>query len=174
MSFPTLHKRLILITGIGLLILLLSGIGDDSEDSEDSASLAAHTTNLETPDNETNDLTAESQALTAGSQEKTPATNTTTQTDKVRAGDSLAKIFARNGHSAKDLHQISSTKLGKQLKNIFPGNNITFLSNEDQLVKFIYHASRLESLEFTRAGKGFAGEKNVVYPDRVISYKHAI
>ncbi|MDB9798278.1 peptidoglycan DD-metalloendopeptidase family protein, partial [Pseudomonadales bacterium] len=45
--------------------------------------------------------------------------------------------------------------------------------NEDQLVKFIYHASRLESLEFTRAGKGFAGEKNVVYPDRVISYKHA-
>ena len=69
MSFPTLHKRLILITGIGLLMLLLSGIGDDSEDS---ASLAAHTTNLETPDNETNDLTAESQALTAGSQEKTP------------------------------------------------------------------------------------------------------
>jgi murein DD-endopeptidase MepM/ murein hydrolase activator NlpD len=170
MSFPTLHKRLILITGIGLLILLLSGIDDDSDDI---AKLAIHTTNLETPNSETNDLTAESQALIAGNQEKTPATNTTTQTDKVRAGDSLAKIFARNGHSAKDLHQISSTKLGKQLKNIFPGNNVTFLSNEDQLVKFIYHASRLESLEFTRAGKGFAGEKNVVYPDRVISYKHA-
>ena len=128
MSFPTLHKRLILITGIGLLILLLSGIDDDSDDI---AKLAIHTTNLETPNSETNDLTAESQALIAGNQEKTPATNTTTQTDKVRAGDSLAKIFARNGHSAKDLHQISSTKLGKQLKNIFPGNNVTFLSNED-------------------------------------------
>ena len=61
MSFPTLHKRLILITGIGLLILLLSGIGDDSDDI---AKLATHTTNLETPNSETNDLTAETVSYT--------------------------------------------------------------------------------------------------------------
>ena len=37
----------------------------------------------------------------------------------VKAGDSLASIFSRNGFSAKDLHTISQTNAGKQLKDIF-------------------------------------------------------
>ncbi len=93
--------------------------------------------------------------------------------DKVRAGDSLALIFSRNGYSAKDLYLISSTKLGKQLKNIFPGNDVIFESKNEQLEKFTYYPSRLESLKFSRIADGFAAEKNTALPDRVISYKHA-
>ena len=170
MSFPTLHKRLILLIGIGLLIFQLSGIGDSSESS---ARQASHLSQLETPTGDINSITTANQVTAEKAEEEQTLANTTFQTDKVNAGDSLAKIFARNGHPAKDLHQISSTKLGKQLKNIFPGNDISFQSNKDQLVKFTYHSSRLESLEFTRTDEEFAGQKNVVYPDRVISYKHA-
>ena len=158
------------MTGIGLLIFQLSGIGDGNENS---AKQLSHLSLLETPAGDITPDKAADQESAKNAEEREILENTAIQRDTVEAGDSLAKIFARNGYPAKDLHQISSTKLGKQLKNIFPGKDIIFQSNKGKLVKFTYHSSRLESLEFTRTDKDFAGQKNVVYPDRVISYKHA-
>ena len=172
MSFPILHKRVILITGLGLLILQLSGIGSDIEShSED----AKHTINLENLADNQNPVkeALENSELVADTSSTATQVKSISTTDKVGAGDSLAKIFTRNGYSAKDLHQISATKLGKQLKNIFPGNSITFESTNGQLTKFTYHSSRLESLEFIREDTDFSAAKNIAHPDRVISYKHA-
>ena len=110
MSFPILHKRVILITGLGLLILQLSGIGSDIEShSED----AKHTINLENLADNQNPVkeALENSELVADTSSTAIQVKSISTTDKVGAGDSLAKIFTRNGYSAKDLHQISATKL---------------------------------------------------------------
>ncbi len=172
MNFPTLHKRVILITGLGLLILQLSGIGSSDEEASKDASATINLENQASDEEPFNEISKNSELVTPHPT-PTPEPTPVTTVDKVRAGDNLAKIFSRNGYSAKDLHQISGTKLGKQLENIFPGNSLTFASFNGQLVKFTYHPSRLESLEFTREETGFSAVKNVAYPDRVISYKHA-
>ena len=168
MSFPKLHMRIILFTGVGLLILLLSGQSENGEGASNNINTTAAT-------NAQRLATEKAESLRAEQASKALAQNVETviKQDKVGAGDSLAKIFTRNGYSAKDLHQISTTKLGKQLKNIFPGNNVSFVSVDGKLTQFTYHASRLESLQFTRQGDMFVAEKNTTFPDRVISYKHA-
>ena len=107
MRFPTLHKRLILLTGIGLLIFQLSGIGNDSENS---ARQPSHLSQLKTSAADITPLKVKNQELANKAEKKETLENTTIQRDKVKEGDNLAKIFARNGHPAKDLHQISSTK----------------------------------------------------------------
>jgi murein DD-endopeptidase MepM/ murein hydrolase activator NlpD len=163
MSFPKTHQRLILVLAAGLLTLQLAGLGEDPREANqvNNQNIAVESQN------------ARPKESAASNRANTLASTTKGQTDKVGSGDTLAKIFSRNGHSARDLYLISSTKLGKQLKNIFPGNKINFILQDNELVKFTYHLSPLESLEFNRIEGKFVANKYIARPDRVISYKHA-
>jgi murein DD-endopeptidase MepM/ murein hydrolase activator NlpD len=99
-----------------------------------------------------------------------------TNTIKVRSGDSLSVIFKREGLSSRDIHHLVATEpLGKRLKNIFPGHEMTFTRAEDgSLVKLAYTPTALQTLEFERVGNAFEGRELIVEPERSKAYKHGI
>jgi murein DD-endopeptidase MepM/ murein hydrolase activator NlpD len=98
------------------------------------------------------------------------------KTIKVRSGDSLSVIFKREGLSSRDIHRlVTSEPLGKRLKNIFPGQEMTFTRAEDgSLVKLAYTPTALQTLEFERVGNGFNGQELIVKPERSTAYKHGL
>ncbi|OOZ37677.1 peptidase M23 [Solemya velesiana gill symbiont] len=69
--------------------------------------------------------------------------------EKVKSGDSLARIFSRLGLSANLLHRIvHSDKEAKQLANIHPGETLRVrLDDEDNLLKLIHRRSPVLSLQ---------------------------
>jgi murein DD-endopeptidase MepM/ murein hydrolase activator NlpD len=106
---------------------------------------------------------------------ETPSSEKVT-TVKVRSGDSLSVIFKREGLAAGDVHHlVSSEPLGKRLKSIFPGHQLTFTQADDgTLLKLTYTPSALQTLEFEKAGNGFKGRELVVQPERSNAYKHGV
>jgi murein DD-endopeptidase MepM/ murein hydrolase activator NlpD len=162
MQIPRLHRRLALVIGGILLFVGLSGLGENSNSS------ASEPTPLLTAKE-----TVTTELAEATEPEPAPETATTILTDEVKAGDSLATIFSRNGFSAKDLHIISRTGFGKQLKDIFPGHRLTFSHDDGQLQQLTYTTDRLTSYVFQRTGEGFEAEKVVSQPDKVVTYKHS-
>jgi murein DD-endopeptidase MepM/ murein hydrolase activator NlpD len=106
---------------------------------------------------------------------ETPRSDKVT-TVKVRSGDSLSIIFKREGLPAGDVHHlVTSEPLGKRLKNIYPGHELTFTQAEDgTLLKMAYTPSALQTLEFEKDDTGFKGRELVVQPDRNKAYKHGI
>lgn len=94
----------------------------------------------------------------------------------VRPGDNLAKIFAREGISAKDLHAlVSSAPLGKRLRNIYPGHQLELRRDDNgNLLHLTYRLGRLETLEFERSGDAFLGNEVLVEPQRVRAYAHGV
>lgn len=159
MRIPRLHRRLILFIGGFLLFIGLSGLGDDSTKMVVIPEPVA--------------AAVETDAIELDKTESTSSLTASLTTDEVKAGDSLATIFSRNGFSAKDLHTISRTRFGKQLKDIFPGHRLTFLHHEGQLQTLTYNTDRLTSYVFERTDEGFRGEVIESQPDKVVSYKHS-
>jgi len=111
-----------------------------------------------------------------------PATESAPQkervrTSKVRSGDNLSIIFKREGISSQDLHLLmTSDPLGKRLRNIFPGQQLSFtLSPEQQtLTRFEYAPGPLQTLVFVRDGEAFVGEEVNRKPDTMTSYKQGV
>ena len=93
--------------------------------------------------------------------------------DEVKAGDSLASIFLRNGFSSRDVHEITRTEHGKQLAEIFPGHRLAFTKLGNTLETLTYSTDRLTSYTFHRNGDQFNATKQVFQPDRVTTYKHS-
>ena len=160
MQIPRLHKRLTLVIGCCLVLVGLSGLGDNTYQAEqDIEQILAE---LPSP-----------QTL--------PETDITTATsdptvelfDEVKQGDNLASIFQRNGFGARDVHAITSTDYGKQLKEIFPGHRLSFTKLGDTLQTLTYSTDRLTSYTFRRNGDGFIAQKDVFQPERVTTYKHS-
>ncbi|MGA0839788.1 MAG: peptidoglycan DD-metalloendopeptidase family protein [Pseudomonadales bacterium] len=91
----------------------------------------------------------------------------------VRSGDSLAALFKREGLSAVDLHHIVASKpYGARLKNIRPGDQLTFeMSAEGVLNTLAYQQSPLERLVFSRDDNGFSGQALTREADRVQAFK---
>lgn len=162
MQLPALHRRLILAIGGLLFIIGLSGLDDNSGKPSTELIEVAFVDEALIPDNSGSTKIADAAA---------PALATTT--DEVRAGDSLAVIFKRNGFSAKDLYTIGRTRFGKQLKDIFPGHRLTFLHQEGKLEQLTYNTDRLTSYVFQRTDQGFSAEKIVSQAEKVVTYKHS-
>nr|ADI16891.1 membrane proteins related to metalloendopeptidases [uncultured gamma proteobacterium HF0010_16J05] len=162
MQIPRLHRRLIVLLGGFLIFVGLSGLGDGSD------------TITSTPEPVVATFKTDPQgAIDPDAKELTSESATSETVDMVKAGDSLASIFNRNGFSAKDLHTISQTNVGKQLKDIFPGHRLSFLHHEGQLKTLTYKTDRLTSYVFQRADKGFSGEKIEFQPEKVVTYTHS-
>ena len=101
--------------------------------------------------------------------------NVSERVEKVRAGDSLARVFERVAVSQRDLAAVlESGPLAKVLQHIYPGHEIRFVTSpETGLVKLSYAPDRLETLEFERDGDAFKA-KHVTRDAQISSaYKHA-
>ena len=160
MQIPRLHKRLTLVIGCCLVLVGLSGLGDNTYQAEqDIEQILAE---LPSPQ-------------TLPETDITPATSDPTVVlfDEVKQGDNLASIFQRNGFGARDVHEITSTDYGKQLKEIFPGHRLSFTKLGDTLQTLTYSTDRLTSYTFRRNGDGFIAQKDVFQPERVTTYKHS-
>ena len=77
--------------------------------------------------------------------------------DKVKSGDSLARIFSRNNLSANLLHRIvHSSKEAKKLALIKPGETLKFrLDEDDNLLELVYQKSPIRSVQILPDGEGF-------------------
>ena len=90
------------------------------------------------------------------------------QTRTVRNGDSLARLFQREGLSPRDLaNLLASAPLAKRLADLRPGDELAFLEEEGALQTLRYRPSRLETLTFQRQdleGQRFTGEQALRTP----------
>ncbi len=77
--------------------------------------------------------------------------------DKVKSGDSLARIFSRNNLSANLLHRIvHSSKEAKKLARIKPGETLKFrLDDDGNLLEMIHQKSPIRSLQILPDGESF-------------------
>ena len=75
----------------------------------------------------------------------------------VRNGDSLYRIFNRNGLPQTDLHHlVASGEDGKKLKRLRPGQSVAFLRQSDgRIARFHHEVDELTTVQFTRNGNGF-------------------
>ena len=91
----------------------------------------------------------------------------------VKQGDNMAMIFDRNNLSPKTLYALTRTQHGAALAGIFPGAELRFQRQGQELVKLTYQAGPLESIEFSRDADGTFSSKEVVrVPEKVLTYKH--
>ena len=160
MHIPRLHKQLILVVGGFLILVGLSGLGENTHQAELDTALIVTAPPQQQILVET-DQTAEASELRVE------------LVDEVKAGDSLASIFLRNGFSSRDVHEITRTEHGKQLAEIFPGHRLAFTKLGNTLETLTYSTDRLTSYTFHRDGDQFTAIKQVFQPDRVTTYKHS-
>ena len=160
MHIPRLHKQLILVVGGFLILVGLSGLGENTHQAELDTALVVTAPPQQQTLVET-DQTAEASELRVE------------LVDEVKAGDSLASIFLRNGFSSRDVHEITRTEHGKQLAEIFPGHRLAFTKLGNTLETLTYSTDRLTSYTFHRDGDQFTAIKQVFQPDRVTTYKHS-
>jgi len=77
------------------------------------------------------------------------------QSVTVKSGDNLSTLFARVGLNAQDVYRIASvTKKSKVLKTLFPGEQLDFVINADQLEKVRYIKNPLERVIIARQDNG--------------------
>ena len=160
MHIPRLHKQLILVVGGFLILVGLSGLGENTHQAELDTALVVTAPPQQQILVET-DQTAEASELRVE------------LVDEVKAGDSLASIFLRNGFSSRGVHEITRTEHGKQLAEIFPGHRLAFTKLGNTLETLTYSTDRLTSYTFHRDGDQFTAIKQVFQPDRVTTYKHS-
>lgn len=90
------------------------------------------------------------------------------KTRTVRNGDSLARLFQREGLSPRDLaNLLASAPLAKRLADLRPGDELAFLEDEGALQALRFRPSRLETLTFRRQdpeGQRFIGEQALRTP----------
>lgn len=77
--------------------------------------------------------------------------------EKIRKGDSLARIFTRLGIASRLVHQIThSSKVAAQLALIRPGETLKVLLDEEKnLHQLIYHFNPVKSLQITAVNDAF-------------------
>ncbi|MDA8782586.1 peptidoglycan DD-metalloendopeptidase family protein [Porticoccaceae bacterium] len=94
---------------------------------------------------------------------------------KVAPGDNLSTLFQRAKLSPKDVYQVSSSKAGRSLLNLFPGEKLRFgIDNNGQLTELHYVKSALESHVFERNGNSYSSEKRLRQPDTLLSYREGV
>lgn len=178
LQFPRPHLVLILLLSLALAAFVFDKLTDDSEDMRfnTGATLAAipdaspllNRTALEIHETKTDPESARGEP-------PAPAQWIATKSE-VRPGDNLALIFKRNGLSPTDVYAISNAQpLGKRLRNIFPGHELTLYQDDaGQLMQLDYASGPLDTLIYEREGKLFTSRQVTAEPDRIIAYKHGV
>lgn len=80
-------------------------------------------------------------------------------TVKVKSGDNLSLMFARNDLSPQELYKVTSNKTAaKQLKRLYPGDDIKLRIDENTLTELSYEFELGRSLHMVRNGDAFEAE----------------
>jgi len=101
--------------------------------------------------------------------------NVSERIEKVRAGDTLARVFERLAISRRDLAAVlDSGSLARVLQRIYPGHEIRLVTSPDAgLLKLSYAPDRLETLEFEREGDAFKARRVMREAQISPAYRHA-
>ena len=90
----------------------------------------------------------------------------------VGAGDSLSTIFSRAKLTAADVYKISSSKDGKLLRNLFPGESFRFgLNAANELEQLHYIQSVLLSRIYSRDSDSYSSKLVELIPDTLLTYR---
>ena len=172
MQMPLLHKRLAVVVGLGLVLLLASGF-IPSNPADNRVILTTPLPELGDDSQQNREFVSDKSSQTASLGETLSAI--TERKETVLSGDSMASIFARNDFSARSLYSLTQTKHGDTLAGIFPGAELTFKSVDGQLSSLTYQPGPLERIIFSRAENGsFSSVEIIDEPENVVTYKHGI
>ncbi len=94
----------------------------------------------------------------------------------IKSGDSLALIGNKLGVSPNDIHLLSVSKpYGKLLKKIRPGEKLTFMLGQDEiLTKLIYQPQPLKLFSFDKKHTYFTSSLTNISPNRDVTFNHGI
>ena len=86
----------------------------------------------------------------------------------VQAGDSLARIFSKQGVPPRQLHDIvASGGIAKKLTRIYPGQKLRMLTTpEDGLLELFYEIDALSQVQVTRTESGYQPQLIEREPER--------
>lgn len=92
----------------------------------------------------------------------------------IQNGDNLSILFKRAGLNDRSIYELfSDAKEAKDLRNIRPGQKMSFLVENGQLQGLNYIVNELNSLSFTRETKGFVGKEIALKPDVKYAFRQA-
>ena len=90
-------------------------------------------------------------------------------------GDSLSRLFKRAKLSAEEVHKVASSKDGRQLRDLYPGQTFRFgLDSSGLLAEIHYVKSPLESLVFTYDGRRYSAETRLREPEILPAYSEGV
>ena len=90
-------------------------------------------------------------------------------------GDSLSRLFKRAKLSAEEVHKVASSKDGRQLRDLYPGQTFRFgLDSSGLLAEIHYVKSPLESLVFTYDGRRYSAETRLREPEILPTYSEGV
>lgn len=94
---------------------------------------------------------------------------------KVAKGDNLSTIFQRASLRARDVYEIASSKGGKSLRNLYPGETLRFgLNSEGELQQLQRVRSLLERDIFIRESHGFSFDQEKRQAEKLMAYREGI
>jgi len=107
-----------------------------------------------------------SQSLQPATSQPTEQTPEIWQDITVRSGDTLTSIFKRAGLTGRDAFLVSSAVKGTDaLKRIYPGQTLSFVLEDKQLVKLKHIRNQLESSLLTATGQGYSVKEITKHPE---------
>ncbi|WP_299202298.1 peptidoglycan DD-metalloendopeptidase family protein [uncultured Amphritea sp.] len=84
----------------------------------------------------------------------------------VRSGDTLTSVFQRAGLSSRDAFLVSDAVKGTEaLKRIYPGQTISFVIDDKQLVKLKHIRNQLQSTLLSATDQGYSVKEITKQPD---------
>ena len=93
----------------------------------------------------------------------------------VGSGDSLSTLFSRAKLSALAVYKVTSSKDGKLLRNLFPGESFRFgLNQAGELEELHYIQSRLVSRVYSLEGDSYVSRLRELKPDTLLNYREGI
>ena len=94
---------------------------------------------------------------------------------RVTSGDNLSTLFQRAKLSPIDVYKVSSSKAGRALRNLYPGETFRFgVDSDGLLAELHYIKSPLERHIFTYNNGSYSAEKKLLEPDVLISYREGV
>ena len=149
---------LLVLGGTAILGTVIGILPDDA-----GATRAPETSTLETTIEHNAKLTA-LEIPTRSANQPEPVVTTPEQPGewhnvKVKPGDNLSLMFARNNLSPQELYKVTSNKnAAEQLKKLFPGDEIKLRIDADILTELSYEFDLGQSLHMIRKGDSFEAE----------------
>ena len=104
-----------------------------------------------------------------------PSLELSWQALSVASGDNLSTLFFRAGLSSADVYQISASREGTSLRNLYPGEKLHFgIDKHGQLIEMRYEKSALEFFIFTASNNGYSSRKLIREPEVLTSYREGV